>query len=160
MFMYLLCIYKKPIILSLDLRLNFTMYKLNLIKLHHVYFKAFDMPFKNNIIRLHSLISMNIFFAMKKIIVFLDNCTLWWPIAAIEKNFQNREKNYHNGIKTFRIKKKIWNPKKISDSKKKRNYGIEKKIMESKKKLNQKSISESRKKFRIEKHVSESSNII
>ena len=45
--MYLLCIYKKPIILSLDLRLNFTMYKLYLIKLHHVYFKAFDMPFKN-----------------------------------------------------------------------------------------------------------------
>ena len=32
--------------------------------------------------------------------------------------------------------------------------------MESKKKLNQKSISESRKKLRIEKHVSESSNII
>ena len=92
MFMYLLCIYKKPIILSLDLRLNFTMCKLNLIKLHHVYFKAFDMPFKNNVIRLHSLISMNIFFAMKKIIVFLDNCTLWWPIAAIEKKLSKSRK--------------------------------------------------------------------
>ena len=55
--------------------------------------------------------------------------------------------------KTFKIEKKIWNSKKISDSKKekkeimksrKKNYGVEKK------KKNQKSISESRKNFRIE----------
>ena len=50
MFMYLLCIYKKPIILSL-----FKIYKL-----HHAYFNDFDMAFK-----LHNLISVNIFFTIK-----------------------------------------------------------------------------------------------
>ena len=50
MFMYLLYIYKKPIILSL-----FKIYKL-----HHVYFNDFDMAFK-----LHNLISINIFFTIK-----------------------------------------------------------------------------------------------
>ena len=52
MFMYLLCIYKKPIILSLIKidTLNFTMYILTILKTY--------------IIRLHNLISMNIFFTI------------------------------------------------------------------------------------------------
>ena len=35
------------------------------IKLHHVCFNDFDMPFKIHVIGLHNLISMNIFFSMK-----------------------------------------------------------------------------------------------
>ena len=56
-FMYLLCIYKKLIILSLfnvD-TLNFTMYILT----------SFACPLKIYDIRLHNLISMNIFFTIK-----------------------------------------------------------------------------------------------
>ena len=54
MFMHLLCIYKKPINLSLfkNDTLNF--------KLHHVCFNDFDMPFKNIV----NLTSMNIFFTI------------------------------------------------------------------------------------------------
>ena len=39
MFIYLLRIYKKPIFLNL--------FKITKIKLHHVHFNHFDMPFKN-----------------------------------------------------------------------------------------------------------------
>ena len=53
--MHLLCIYKKHIILSL--------FKIDTLKLHHVYFSDFDMPF-NNVITLHNLTSMKIFFAI------------------------------------------------------------------------------------------------
>ena len=56
-FMYLLCIYKKLIILSLfnvD-TLNFTMYIL----------MNLTFPLKTYIIRIHNLISMNIFLAIK-----------------------------------------------------------------------------------------------
>ena len=79
---------------------------------------------------------MNIFFAMKKIIAFLDNCTLWWPIAPIEKKLSKSRKKF--GIqKKFQIqkkkKKKLWNrEKKIMESKKKKKskkyFGIEKKF--------------------------------
>ena len=57
MFMYLLCIYKKPIILSLFKidTLNFTMYILTIL----------TCPLKIYVIGLHNLISMNIFFTMK-----------------------------------------------------------------------------------------------
>ena len=57
MFMYLLCIYKKPIILSLfkiDI-LNFTMYILTIL----------ICSLKIYVIRLHNLNSINIFFTMK-----------------------------------------------------------------------------------------------
>ena len=54
--MYLLCIYKKPIILSL----KFINLKFKIYKLHHAYFNDFDMAFK-----LHNLISVNIFFTIK-----------------------------------------------------------------------------------------------
>ena len=54
MFMYLLCIYKKPIISSLfkTYALNFTMYILTIL----------TSPLKTYVIGLHNLISMNIFF--------------------------------------------------------------------------------------------------
>ena len=57
MFMYLLCIYKKPIILGLFKidTLNFTMYILTIL----------TCPLKTSVIRLHNLISMNIFFTIK-----------------------------------------------------------------------------------------------
>ena len=56
MFMHLLCIYKKPIILSLIKidTLNFTMYILTIL----------TFPLKTYIIRLHNLISMSIFFTI------------------------------------------------------------------------------------------------
>ena len=57
MFIYLLCIYKKPIILSLfkiDV-LNFTMYTVTIL----------TCLLKTYVIRLHNLISMNIFFILK-----------------------------------------------------------------------------------------------
>ena len=62
MFMYLLYIYKKPIILSLFKidTLNFTMYVL----------ENLTYPLKTYV-RSHNLISMNIFFAIR---VFLYNC--------------------------------------------------------------------------------------
>ena len=61
--MYLLCTYKKPIILSLFKidTLNFTMYILTIL----------TCPLKTYVIRLHNLISMNIFFTIKD---FLYNC--------------------------------------------------------------------------------------
>ena len=57
MFMYLFCIYKKPIILSLFKidSLNFTMYILTIL----------TCPLKTYVIRLHNLISMNIFYTIK-----------------------------------------------------------------------------------------------
>ena len=63
MFMYILFIYKKPIILSLFKidTLNFTMYTLTIL----------TSPLKIYVIGLHNLISMNIFFTIK---VFLYNC--------------------------------------------------------------------------------------
>ena len=53
MFMYLLCIYNRPIILSLFQidTLNFTMYILMIL----------TCPFKTYVVRLHNLKSMNIF---------------------------------------------------------------------------------------------------
>ena len=55
--MYLLCIYKKPIILSLFKidTFNFTMYILTIL----------TCPFKTYVIRLRNLIPMNIFFTIK-----------------------------------------------------------------------------------------------
>ena len=55
--MYLLCIYKKPIILSLfEINtLNFTMYILTIL----------TYPLKAYVIGLYNLISMNIFFTRK-----------------------------------------------------------------------------------------------
>ena len=41
-------------------------------KLHHVCFNNFDMPFKTYFIRLHNLISINIFFTLKD--WYPDNC--------------------------------------------------------------------------------------
>ena len=63
--MYLLCIYKKPIILSLFKidTLNFTMYILTIL----------TCPLKIYVIGLHNLISMNIFFIIKGH-SFLYNC--------------------------------------------------------------------------------------
>ena len=57
MLMYILCIYKKPIVLSLFKidTLNFTMYVLTILK----------SPLKINVIGLHKPISMNIFFNIK-----------------------------------------------------------------------------------------------
>ena len=56
MFMHLLCIYKKPIILSLFKidTLNFTMYILTIL----------TCPLKTYVVRLHNLTSMNIFFTI------------------------------------------------------------------------------------------------
>ena len=56
MFMYLLCIYKNPIILSLFKidTLNFNMYILTIL----------TCPLKAYVIRLHNLISINIFFTI------------------------------------------------------------------------------------------------
>ena len=56
MFMYLLCIYKKPIILSLfqTVTLNFTMYILTIL----------TCLLKTYIVRLHNLTSMNILFTI------------------------------------------------------------------------------------------------
>ena len=56
MFMSLLCIYKKPIILSLFKidTLNFTMYILTIL----------TCPLKTYLVRLHNLTSMNIFFTI------------------------------------------------------------------------------------------------
>ena len=56
MFMHLLCIYKKPIILSLfkiDI-LNFTMYILTIL----------TCPLKTYVVRLFNLTSINIFFTI------------------------------------------------------------------------------------------------
>ena len=55
--MYLLCIYKKPIILSLFkiYTLNFTMYILTIL----------TCPLKTYVIRLRNLTSINIFFTTK-----------------------------------------------------------------------------------------------
>ena len=57
MFMYLFCIYKKAIILSLFKidTLNFTMYILTIL----------TCPLKTYVIRLHDLISMKCFFTIK-----------------------------------------------------------------------------------------------
>ena len=57
MFMYILCIYKKTIILSLFKidTLNFTMYILTIL----------TSPLKIYVIGLHNLILMNIFFTIK-----------------------------------------------------------------------------------------------
>ena len=57
MFMYSLCIYKKPIILSLSKihTLNVTMYNLTIL----------TSPLKIHVFRLHNPISMNIFFTIK-----------------------------------------------------------------------------------------------
>ena len=57
LFMYLLCIYKKRIILSLFKidTLTFTMYILTIL----------TCPLKTYVIRLHNLISMNIFYTIK-----------------------------------------------------------------------------------------------
>ena len=57
MFMYLLRIYKKPIILSLFKidTLNFTMYISTIL----------TCPLKTYVIKLHDLISMNIFYTIK-----------------------------------------------------------------------------------------------
>ena len=52
----------------------------------------------------------------------------WWPIAAIEKKLSKSRKNFHNQETNFRIHKNI------SGSKKK-NYEIENKITESRKKI-------------------------
>ena len=62
--MYLLCIYKKPIILSLFKidTLNFTMHILTIL----------TCPLKTYVIRFHNLISK--FSTPSKIIVFLYNC--------------------------------------------------------------------------------------
>ena len=56
-FMYLLCIYKKPVILRLFKidTLNFIMYILTIL----------TCPLKIYVIRLHNLISMNIFYTIK-----------------------------------------------------------------------------------------------
>ena len=61
--MYISCIYKKPIILSLFKidTLNFTMYSLTIL----------TSPLKIYVIGLHDVILMNIFFTIK---VFLYNC--------------------------------------------------------------------------------------
>ena len=48
-------VFTKNIILSL--------FKIDTLKLHHVYFNDFDMPF-NNVITLHNLTSMKIFFTI------------------------------------------------------------------------------------------------
>ena len=55
-FMHLLCIYKKPIILSLFKidTLNFTMHILRIL----------TCPLKTYVVRLHNLTSMNIFFTI------------------------------------------------------------------------------------------------
>ena len=65
MFMYLLCIYKKPDILSLFKidTLNFTMYILTILR----------CSLKTYVIILHNLLSMNIFFTIKDH-SFLHNC--------------------------------------------------------------------------------------
>ena len=57
MFMYLLCIYKKPIILNLFKidTVNFTMHILTIL----------TCPLKTCVIRLRNLISINIFFTIK-----------------------------------------------------------------------------------------------
>ena len=57
MFMYLLCIYKKPIILSIFKidTLNFTTYILTIL----------TCPLKTCAIRSYNLISMNVFFTIK-----------------------------------------------------------------------------------------------
>ena len=62
-FMYILCIYQKNIILSLfeiD-TLNFTMYILTIL----------TCPLKTYVIRLHNLISMNIFFTERLLFFFI-----------------------------------------------------------------------------------------
>ena len=87
------------------------------------------------------------------------NCASWWPIAAIEKKIQNREK-------TFITKKKKLESTILFQSQKKK-HEIEKKNTESRKKIKiKKNISETRKifwnrekKFRIEKNISESRKI-
>ena len=63
--MYILCIYKKTIILSLFKidTLNFTMYILTIL----------TCPLKTYVIRLHNLISLKISFTEIKIIVLLYN---------------------------------------------------------------------------------------
>ena len=57
MFMYLLCIHKKPIILDLSEidTLNFAMYILTIL----------TCPLKTYVIRLRNLVSMNIYFTTK-----------------------------------------------------------------------------------------------
>ena len=62
--MYILCIYEKNIVLSLFKidTLNFTMYILTIL----------TWSLKTYVIRLHNLISMNIFFTERS--VFLYNC--------------------------------------------------------------------------------------
>ena len=58
-------------------------------------------------------------------------CKLWWPIAAFEKKLSKSRKNFHNQEKLLESRKKTWNPEKYFRVKKKENYEIWKKIMES-----------------------------
>ena len=61
--MYILCIYQKTIILSLFKidTLNFTMYILTIL----------TGPLETNVIRLHNLISLNIFFTERSMFFFI-----------------------------------------------------------------------------------------
>ena len=80
--MYLLCIYKKPIILSLFkiYRLKFIMYILTILK----------FSLRTCVIRLRNLTSINIIFSSpQKIIVFLYNCKEKDQKNRLKKPFKN-----------------------------------------------------------------------
>ena len=87
---------------------------------------------------------------------------IWWPVAAVEKNFENQEKTFLIEKKLSELRKKIWNAEKYFRVKKKKKK--EKRKMKSwnwEKKLKSRKIFQNREKyFKIEKNVSESRNIL